>query len=69
MRANGTYRIIVSDDGIGFDLEAMRDKAVLQKKFGLFSIMERIRYIGGEMTIKTALKKGTKAVIKLPLKN
>ncbi|MEE8340499.1 MAG: PAS domain S-box protein [Candidatus Neomarinimicrobiota bacterium] len=64
-----SFIIAVKDNGIGFDLNATKNRAVAQKKFGLFSIMERIRYIGGEMTIKTALKKGTEAVIKLPLKN
>ena len=64
-----SFIIAVKDNGIGFDLNATKNRAVAQKKFGLFSIMERIRYIGGEMTINTALKKGTEAVIKLPLKN
>ncbi len=68
-RANGTYRIIVSDNGIGFDFDEMRGKAILQKKFGLFSVMERIKYIGGEVIINTASKKGTKVVIDLPIKN
>ena len=63
------YRITVVDDGVGFDLEAMRDKAVSQKKFGLFSIMERIRYIGGKVLINAAPKKGTKVVVDLPIKN
>jgi two-component system sensor histidine kinase DegS len=63
------YRISVSDNGIGFDLESMREKAISQKKFGLFSIMERIRYIGGEVLIKTAPNNGTKVVIDLPIKN
>ena len=67
-RANGIYRIIVSDNGIGFDFEAMRAKALLEKKFGLFSIMERIRYIGGEVNIDAAPKEGTKVVIDLPIK-
>lgn len=62
------YRITVSDDGSGFDLEAIREKAVSHKKFGLFSIMERIKFIGGEVIINTEPNKGTKAVINLPIK-
>jgi signal transduction histidine kinase len=68
-RANGTYRIIVSDNGIGFDLEDMREKAISEKKFGLFSIMERIRYIGGEVNINTMPNRGTDVTIKLPINN
>lgn len=63
------FRITINDNGIGFDLEAMRDKAVSQKKFGLFSIMERIRYISGRVEIDTTPEKGTKVVIDLPIKN
>ena len=63
------YRITVADNGIGFDLEDMRDKAVSQKKFGLFSIMERIRYIGGSVEIDTMPRKGTKIIINMPIKN
>lgn len=47
----------------------MRGKAVSQKKFGLFSIMERIGYIGGEVIINAIPNKGTKVVINLPIKN
>jgi signal transduction histidine kinase len=62
------YIITISDNGIGFDLEAMRGKAISQKKFGLFSLMERIRFIGGEVIINSVPNKGTKAVINLPIK-
>ncbi len=62
------YRITISDNGNGFDLETMRAKAVSEKKFGLFSIMERIKYIGGEVLIDTVPNKGTKVVINLPIK-
>ncbi len=63
------YRITVRDNGIGLDLEAMKEKALSQKKFGLFSIMERIKYIGGEVNIKSVPNKGTNVVINLPIKN
>ncbi len=63
------FRITINDNGIGFNLEAIRDKAVIQKKFGLFSIMERIRYIGGDLNINAVLNIGTKVVINLPIKN
>ncbi|NHZ86434.1 MAG: PAS domain S-box protein [Planctomycetia bacterium] len=62
------YRITVSDNGIGFDLKTMRDKALSEKKFGLFSIMERIKYIGGSVEIDTKPRKGTKVVINMPIK-
>ncbi len=51
----------------GFDLDTMREKAVSEKKFGLFSIIERIKYIGGEVNIDSLPKKGTKVVIDIPI--
>ncbi len=63
------YRIIIADNGIGFDLETMTDKALSMKKFGLFSIMERIKYIGGRVEIDTKPRKGTKITIDIPIKN
>ena len=61
------YRITVTDTGIGFDLDTMREKAVSEKKFGLFSIIERVKYIGGEVNIESVPKKGTKVVIDIPI--
>ncbi len=63
------YRITVSDTGTGFDMDTMRERAVSEKKFGLFSIIERIKYIGGEVKIDSIPKKGTKVVIDIPIKN
>ena len=63
------YIITVTDNGIGFDLNTTRDKAVSQKKFGLFSIIERIKYIGGRVEIEATPRKGTKIIIKIPIKN
>jgi len=61
------YRITITDNGIGFNMDSMRLKAVSQKKFGLFSIMERIKYIGGEVNVDSVEKKGTKVVIDIPI--
>ena len=63
------FRITIKDNGVGFNLDATRAKAISQKKFGLFSIMERIRYFGGELNINAVPTIGTEAVINLPIKN
>ena len=55
------------DDGIGFDYKEISDKAVKDKKFGLYSVIERIKYLGGEIEIDTKNNKGTNVKIKLPL--
>ena len=56
----------VTDDGLGFD--ARKDIAPsVQGGYGLFSIRERISYIGGEMHIDSSPGDGTVVVLSLPL--
>jgi signal transduction histidine kinase len=63
-------RITVHDDGKGFD-PAVVDSGTLSgglsSKFGLFSIQERMRALGGSFEIYSALDKGTTAILVLPL--
>jgi signal transduction histidine kinase len=55
-------RIEVQDWGIGFKPETVGDG-----HFGLEGIQERARLFGGSATIKSALGKGTRIVVQLPL--
>jgi signal transduction histidine kinase len=55
-------RIEVQDWGIGFD-----PRNVADGHFGLEGIQERARLFGGAATIKSALGKGTRIVVQLPL--
>jgi len=64
-----SYIIKFIDDGIGFDLDDAKEKAVSEKKFGLFSLIERMDYIGGNMQINSKRRKGTIVDIKVPIKN
>ena len=65
-QADGTLRIVVSDQGAGCDLAAAvagDDKP----HFGLFSIGERMRALGGGFDIESAPGQGTTATLVLPL--
>lgn len=57
------FKIIVSDDGKGFDL-----KKALKKKnhFGLKNIQTRIQSIGGEVFFKTAEGEGAQVTVTVP---
>ena len=55
-------RIQVQDWGIGFNPREVGDG-----HFGLEGIQERARLFGGSATIKSALGKGTRIVVELPL--
>jgi len=63
---NDRLLLSVSDRGIGFDAA----KAAIPSAaggFGLFSVRERIGYIGGEMHIDSSPDDGTVVVLSLPL--
>jgi CheY-like chemotaxis protein len=68
-------RIAVSDKGEGFDPVAVMAAAAadggpkegMSLKFGLFSIRERMKALGGSFELETAPGKGTTALLTLPL--
>jgi PAS domain S-box-containing protein len=66
-RQTSNIRIIVQDDGIGFEVE---EKCVAKEPghgFGLFSIRERIRYLGGSIEIESNPGCGTRVTLMAPL--
>ena len=64
--------ITVKDEGVGFDLAvntalAKAPGAEMTSKFGLYSIQERMRALGGSFDIQSAPHKGPSAILVLPL--
>jgi signal transduction histidine kinase len=55
--------LTVTDDGRGFDLEAVRRNG---SGLGLVSMEERARAIGGHVAIVTALGRGTTVCVRAP---
>ncbi len=68
---DGDLRIIVSDDGAGFDLAAVaagpHPSGGISSKFGLFSIEERMLSFGGRFDLYSTPGQGTTATLLLPL--
>jgi signal transduction histidine kinase len=58
--------IVVEDRGKGFDVEALV-RPSMARRFGLFSIRERLQYLGGTVDIKSTPGKGTKISLTAPL--
>jgi PAS domain S-box-containing protein len=56
----------IEDDGRGFNVEERTRPADSGKRMGLRSMAERVNLLGGQMKIRSRLKKGTKIKIKLP---
>ncbi|MFH1382476.1 MAG: PAS domain-containing sensor histidine kinase [Chloroflexota bacterium] len=64
MRSQGTdVCVTVEDDGVGFDPVATNSNG-----FGLFSVHERLRFLGGSFRIESAAGRGTRAILTAPLK-
>ncbi len=63
-RDNDNMKIVVEDDGKGFDISSLEGKP---QGFGLFSIRERLTHIGGVLDIQSVSNKGTIVTLLAPL--
>jgi signal transduction histidine kinase len=58
------YCILVEDDGVGFDTNALQDD---RKHVGLRNIRERLKVmVNGTLEIESTVGVGTKVLIKIP---
>ena len=64
---SGTLRIEVRDNGVGFDPGAVNKHTEHRSKFGLFSIGERLRALGGTFEVESMPGQGTIARLTLPV--
>jgi PAS domain S-box-containing protein len=67
-KVHNNINIIVRDDGTGFNPQDLKPDRRNGLKFGLFSIQERFRYIGGHLQIETKPGKGSSFTLIAPLK-
>ena len=59
-------RIIVADDGSGFDPNSLDDKRTGSQTVGLLNIRERVNNFGGKFHINSGPKRGTRITLSLP---
>ena len=60
--------IKVEDDGVGFDVLQEEHHLTAPGGFGLFSISERLRHVGGSLEIDSARGQGTRVTLTVPTK-
>ena len=65
---NGQLHLIVRDDGVGFEVENVREKAMHGASLGLLSMEERAALAGGGLEFHSAPGKGTEIRAWFPLK-
>ncbi|MEJ2638195.1 MAG: response regulator [Desulfosarcinaceae bacterium] len=59
--------VSLTDDGVGFDIGRLNIKGGDEGGFGLFSIQERTKALGGSLKIDSARGKGCRMVLSLPV--
>jgi PAS domain S-box-containing protein len=57
----------IVDDGRGFKQTVVAEQDFSQGGYGLFSIRERVNYIGGSMTIESVVERGTRILLCVPM--
>ena len=67
-KEDGQLHLCVRDDGIGFDVAAIREKAVHGASLGLLSMEERAALAGGGLEFKSTPGQGTDVQAWFPLK-
>jgi PAS domain S-box-containing protein len=60
--ASGGIRLVISDQGVGYDYSQARAKGGL----GLISMEERVRLLGGSFQVTTQPQKGTEVRVSIP---
>ena len=66
-RRDNVVEITVQDDGVGFHVSRKAGRPGRQGGYGLFSIRERLEYLGGKMTVESIPGRGTTAALALAL--
>lgn len=58
--------LTIQDDGRGFDVAAVRNQTQPQAAFGLLGLAERVRLLGGTLTVDSHPGRGTRLEIVIP---
>ena len=63
---DGQLRLTVHDDGVGFDPDAVRQRAATGRSMGLLGMQERAKLGGGQLAIESAPGQGATLTLSLP---
>ena len=65
--ADGAVRLVIEDDGRGFDFEETRHRVRREHRLGLASMRERATLVGGTFEIESTPGEGTTVFVRVPL--
>jgi len=60
-------QLVIKDDGIGFDPDHTPARRKEDEGFGVLRMRERVAFLGGILTIKSAQRAGTEIKVRIPL--
>jgi signal transduction histidine kinase len=66
-QSSAGVKVIVRDDGVGFDLHSASNSIKSDRGFGLFSIQERVADLGGTLEIVSEPGKGMEVILSVSL--
>ncbi len=66
---NEVLRLVIQDDGKGFDPDILEEYQVANNSLGIAGMQERTELLGGTFEITSAWKEGTRIVVEIPAKN
>jgi PAS domain S-box-containing protein len=58
---------VIEDDGKGFEVEAVMDTPIAERRLGLLGMQERVELVGGTLEIESAPGAGTTVAIRIPI--
>lgn len=62
-----SLRVIIQDDGRGFDPQQVAEDPEKWNSFGLKSIMEKAKLLGGSSQVESSIGGGTRVLVQIPL--
>jgi PAS domain S-box-containing protein len=66
-RLQNNFQVSVTDNGVGFPEERLNLSVKETRGFGLFSIRERITYLGGSLRVESSPGQGARVILTLPM--
>ena len=67
-RHGASVRLVIHDDGAGFNPERPAARRNARAALGLLSMSERAAYVGGTLTVKSVRRVGTEITVRIPLR-
>ncbi|MBY0522043.1 MAG: PAS domain S-box protein [Gemmataceae bacterium] len=67
IRTDGDVRVMICDNGAGFDVAAARERVLRGEGFGLAGMLERVHLFGGRIDIESTIGSGTTIRVQFPV--